>query len=177
MDKLNNFKYKIVKNFLSKDELKIYSAYATDMHRKNINSFDEMQNNNGDTYFYKDSLFQFLLNDKKNIIEKKTGIKLLSTYSFWRCYSFNAKLNKHKDRESCEISATVQVESSAVWPIYMDGKKLKLNDGDAVIYKGCDLEHWREHFTGDYQIQVFLHYVDANGKYKNFKDDGGHTWK
>ena len=41
------------------------------MHRKNIISFDQKQNNNGDTYFYKDSLFQYLLNSKKEKIEKE----------------------------------------------------------------------------------------------------------
>ena len=109
MDKLENFKYSIIKNFLSKDELEIFSWYAKDMHRKNNTSFDQFQNNNGDTYFYKDSLFQYLLNSKKDKIEKETGYSLFPTYSFWRCYSYNADLKKHKDRESCEISATIQI--------------------------------------------------------------------
>ena len=177
MDKLKNFKFSIIKNFLSEEELKIYSWYAKDMHRKNNTSFDQFQNNNGDTYFYKDSLFQYLLNIKKDKIEKETGYSLFPTYSFWRCYSYNADLKKHKDRESCEISATIQIASDKKWPIYIEGFKAELDDGDALIYKGCDLEHWRESFEGDYQVQVFLHYVDANGKYKDFKEDGGHRWK
>jgi hypothetical protein len=27
-----------------------------------------------------------------------------------------------------------------------------------LIYKGCDLEHWREKFNGKDCAQVFLHY-------------------
>ena len=45
----------------------------------------------------------------------------------------------------------------------MDGKAINLKPGDAVIYKGCDVKHWREPYEGDYHIQTF-HYVDANGK-------------
>jgi hypothetical protein len=171
MDKLNNFKFQVVKNFLTKDELKIYKAYAEHAHRNNFSSFDENQNNNADTYFYKDNLFEFLLRDKIKLVEEKTEYSLLPTYTFWRCYSYNAELLKHKDRPSCEVSATIQISSDTTWPIFMDGNKVNLEDGDAVIYKGCDLEHWREPFEGDHQIQVFLHYVDANGKYKDYQND------
>ena len=31
-----------------------------------------------------------------------------------------------------------------------------------LIYRGCDLEHWREAFEGDNCGQVFLHYNDAS---------------
>jgi PKHD-type hydroxylase len=37
--------------------------------------------------------------------------------------------------------------------------------GDAVLYHGMDNIHWREKFEGKWQAQVFLHYVDAEGKY------------
>ncbi len=32
------------------------------------------------------------------------------------------------------------------------------------MYKGCDLEHWREPFEGKDCGQVFLHYNDASNK-------------
>ena len=31
-----------------------------------------------------------------------------------------------------------------------------------LIYSGCDLEHWREPFSGENCGQVFLHYNDAS---------------
>jgi PKHD-type hydroxylase len=38
--------------------------------------------------------------------------------------------------------------------------------GDAVIYYGMDKHHWREKYTeGQWQTQVFLHYVDAEGEH------------
>ena len=33
-----------------------------------------------------------------------------------------------------------------------------------LIYSGCDLEHWREEFTGKDCGQVFLHYNKASSK-------------
>ena len=32
-----------------------------------------------------------------------------------------------------------------------------------LIYKGCELEHWREPFTGNICGQVFLHYNEERG--------------
>jgi hypothetical protein len=53
----------------------------------------------------------------------------------------------------------------------MEGKKVILQPGDMVIYRGCDIKHWRDPYDGNQQIQVFLHYVDVNGKYADHKFD------
>ena len=33
-----------------------------------------------------------------------------------------------------------------------------------LVYRGCDVEHWREAFEGENCGQVFLHYNDASGE-------------
>jgi hypothetical protein len=43
--------------------------------------------------------------------------------------------------------------------------------GSMVVYRGDQLEHWRNTYTGNKQIQVFLHYVDVNGQYADHKFD------
>jgi hypothetical protein len=41
-----------------------------------------------------------------------------------------------------------------------------MNVGDAVIYRGCEMYHWREKYIeGQWQAQVFIHYVDQDGSY------------
>jgi hypothetical protein len=35
-----------------------------------------------------------------------------------------------------------------------------------LVYSGCELEHWREEFTGNICAQVFLHYNHINGQFK-----------
>ena len=59
-----------------------------------------------------------------------------------------------------------------IWPIFITNTAVMLEEGDAVLYKGCEVEHWREPYTeGTKQAQVFLHYVDANGPYTEWKND------
>ena len=109
---------------------------------------------------------------KQSLMQEETNLKLLPTYSFWRMYTYGAELVKHKDRPSCEVSVTAMIGSDGTrWPIYMDGKPYNLTPGQAMIYLGCEVEHWREPFTGDWQAQTFMHYVDENGAYVDYKWD------
>ena len=48
----------------------------------------------------------------------------------------------------------------------MGTKGIIQHTGDGVLYKGCEIEHSRKPFDGEEYIQVFLHYVDANGPFK-----------
>ena len=77
-----------------------------------------------------------------------------------------------------DISTTLNLGGDN-WPIYLEpsgeegkeGQKISLTQGDMLIYKGCEVEHWREAFNapeGAWQTQVFLHYVDKNGPYGDF---------
>jgi len=170
---IKEFKYKIINSFLSQEEVKLLNTYCRIKHRLNFDSFDFKQNNNADTYYYGDPIMESLLVNKINLMEKETGLKLSPTYAFWRMYTMFADLKKHKDRGPCEISVTVMIGSDGTkWPIFMEGNEIELKPGDAVIYSGCELEHWREEFKGDWHSQVFLHYVDADGPYKDCVMDG-----
>jgi hypothetical protein len=117
-------------------------------------------------------LFDSLLEQLTPNMETATGKKLLPTYAYARWYAPGDELKIHKDRPACEISATITLGFEGnPWPIYMShsenkeyGKKINMKVGDAVIYKGEELFHWREPYEqGQWQAQVFLHYVDANG--------------
>jgi hypothetical protein len=166
MKTIKDFKYKLIKNFLTREEIKLLTNYCRINHRLNssLNAFDFDQNDNGDTYFYADPLMESLMLSKLGLMQKKTGLELLCTYAFWRMYTVNADLKKHTDRPSCEVSVTVMIGSDGTpWPIFMNGTGINMKPGDAVIYLGCEIEHWREEFKGDWHAQTFLHYVDKNG--------------
>ena len=149
-------KYKLIKNFLTKEERKILTIYCDLTHRHNFTNFDA-SNNNLDTSYYGDFVMEALMLTKKKIIEKHLNIKLFCTYSFWRLYTQGSNLPEHMDRPSCEYSVTVQIghDKKYKWPIFMDGKKIILKDGDAVVYKGCDVKHSREHLQGDWHSQFY----------------------
>jgi len=140
---------------------------------------------------YADIAMETLLLKVKPIMEKKTKLKLVPTYSYARIYKKGDILHKHKDRMSCEISTTLNLGGDK-WPIYVNHKqnegliteagyvpskskgiKIELNPGDMLVYRGCDLEHWRNSFKGNDCVQVFLHYNDLNSKFSdNNKFDG-----
>lgn len=177
-----NFKYQKIKNFFSKEEINILKKYCRHKHIYNTNSFNTYMrdgrdiSNNHDTYFYKDSLMEVFLREKKYIVEQTLNLKLFSAYSFWKCYTYGAILEQHTDRPSCEFSVTAFIDADKKdWPIYMEDKPIYLDSGDAVIYKGTEVPHGRKMFDGDYHIQTFLHYVNQEGPYKNFKGDNQHT--
>ena len=108
---------------------------------------------------------------------------LLPTYYFDRFYYVGQELSKHRDREACEISVTLQIStnSSKPWPIWFetpDGKDIsvEMKNGDAVIYRGCERLHWREPLKGDrntYHHQIFLHYVNSQGPFVHYAHDPG----
>lgn len=104
------------------------------------------------------------------LMEQIVGEELLPTYAYARLYSNGDELVKHTDRPACEISVTIQLGRSHhySWPIYMGGQRFDIAEGDGVVYKGCDIEHWRNPCDGPkdyYSGQVFLHYVKRNGQH------------
>lgn len=118
-----------------------------------------------------------LLDVMTPVLSKAINCDLYPTYSYLRIYQKGADLEKHQDRPSCEVSATLPLsyDSTAIWPIYIEtGNKItavELEPGDALIYKGIEVPHWREPFEGERQVQVFLHYVKKNGDYSEYKFD------
>ena len=120
---------------------------------------------------YSDIAMETLLEKLVEPMSKETGLNLIPTYSYARIYKKGDVLKRHKDRYSCEVSMTMNLGGDP-WPIYLeasgvtdkDGVKIDLEAGDAVIYRGCEVEHWREAFEGENCGQVFLHYNDASGE-------------
>jgi hypothetical protein len=125
---------------------------------------------------YSDIAMETLLLKVKSVMEKETNLKLIENYSYARIYKKGDILHRHKDRFSCEISTTLNLGGD-IWPIFLepnpkngkviDGKyvsdntkgiKVILNPGDMLVYRGNELEHWREPFEGEDCVQVFLHY-------------------
>ena len=163
-----DFKYKYIENFLSKEEVEFGLRYFLLKHKRNQSSFDFQQSNNRDSCFRDDDFTDALFITKLKKVEKETGLELLPSYTYSRVYSYNAELPSHVDRDPCEVSITMTWGSCGTpWPIFIDNNEIHIKPGDAVIYLGCDLEHYRKHFEGDYHVQSFFHYVDKNDNKSN----------
>lgn len=118
---------------------------------------------------YSDPLMESIMINILPKVEYYSGKRLYPTYTYYRVYKRGDELKVHKDRESCEISCTLTLGFSDVWPIFVGNSgPVAMKPGEAVIYKGCDYEHWREPFEGEWAVQVFCHYVDVNGPNKDF---------
>ena len=122
---------------------------------------------------YADIVMETLLQKVKPIMEEQSEVKLIETYSYARIYKKGDELKRHKDRYSCEISTTLNLGGDN-WSIYLEPDiEINLNQGDMLMYRGCDVEHWRKPFEGKDCGQVFLHYNDASSKdAKQNKFDG-----
>jgi len=160
----------IIKKFFSKDELSLLQKYC-------YNKLDENKNYqiDGQSFspsWYHDAVMTGLLDIKLPVVEKKSKLKLFPTYTYWRYYVYGATLDKHTDRPACEISVTACIKKYDDWPIIVEDKKFELNEGDAILYNGVSQKHWRPGiYKGSGMAQVFLHYVNQNGPYKNHAYD------
>jgi hypothetical protein len=111
-------------------------------------------------------------------VEFCTGLQLYPTYSYARVYKKGDRLPPHRDRPACEISVSVNLGQvpEAPWALCIeDRNKVQtsalLKPGDGLIYRGIELTHWREPYTGERLVQSFLHYVDRNGPHAGERFD------
>jgi len=161
-------KYTHVKRFIDVNKCQHLTSELVRLASKQATSKDEQCPKSDAVHGAK--VFDDLLVELLPRFEKLTGKKLLPTYSYARLYKNGEELKIHTDREACEISATITLGfDSEAWPIYMgdagglNASKIDMGVGDAVLYYGMEKHHWREEFQGEWQAQVFLHYVDADG--------------
>ena len=192
-------KYQVLRNAISKDLAAFCYKYlqisaeadnwmlnngVTHSGNKLVGNFNDAQVPNSYAK-YADRVMETLLVDTIKVMQNKTGLRLVPTYSYCRLYRTGNILKRHKDRPSCEISTTLNLGGDP-WPILIDptgsdnvideyknihkpgapkGVEVNLKPGDMLIYSGCELEHWREPFKGKLCGQVFLHYNHADGRF------------
>ena len=183
-------KYAVIRQAISKDLAAFIAnyfymqkqVYDTCKEAKYISPFEIMLGDYNDvqipnTYSqYANVAMETLMLKCQPDMEKVTGLKLYPAYTYARIYKKGDELKRHKDRFSCEISTTMNLGGDP-WPIYLEpsgetnkkGIRVDLKQGDMLVYRGCELEHWREKFKGKECVQVFLHY--NNRKTPGSKDN------
>ena len=180
---LANFGYKYLQISAEADHWMLNNG-VTHAGNKLVGNFNDPQVPNSYAK-YADRVMETLLVDTIKVMQKKTGLRLVPTYSYCRLYRTGNILKRHKDRPSCEISTTLNLGGDP-WPILIDptgsdnvideyknihkpgapkGVEVNLKPGDMLIYSGCELEHWREPFKVKLCGQVFLHYNHADGRF------------
>ena len=147
------------------------TMFGTFLHKQNEVIGKE---NSGSFTQYGDSAMETLLTKMLPLAEEHTGLKLIPTYTLVRVYEKGSVLLPHIDKHSSEWTITLNFGGEP-YPFYVDTKnnsdeplEANLSAGDGLIYNG-GCKHWRNEFLGNYHANVFLHYVDINGP---FKDEG-----
>jgi hypothetical protein len=146
------------------------------MRQADLNPRGDAQIPNAKAILDHEYMFETLHERLWPVIEQVVGEALIPTYAYARLYSNGDVLEKHTDRPACEVSITIQLGRSHhyAWPIYMGGQRFDLGEGDAVIYPGCGVEHWRDVCAGPdgyYSGQVFLHFVRKEGEFASQAGD------
>ena len=170
-EKLTENNFMIVPNFISAeragDLAKDFNLYAEEFDITNDPQVDKCLGK------YDYISFVELLCEKNVQVSQLVGETVLPTYTYARIYEKGAVLTPHVDKEECEISLTVNLESDEPWSIWIQNPKgqkqeVVLNRGDAMIYFGMTAPHWREEYLGNNCTQLFMHYVRSRGKYATF---------
>jgi len=158
--------YLVVPNFIDKEQAFLLS--------EEFKEYCLLNNALGDTQVpdsravYNFLPFVRLLVEKVPHVNELLGEKVLPTYTYARVYKNGNDLKRHRDRPACEISFTLNLSKDNDWPIFFqrpDGSEtsVELDPGDAVMYLGCQADHWRNEFEGNECTQVFMHYVRSHG--------------
>lgn len=122
-------------------------------------------------------------------IAQATGCELLPTYAYFRLYQQGDLCRIHTDRPACEhsLSLTIAYGSATPWalsvatvadpvpqPVVREDfggdafGSVAMQPGDGVLYQGVHHRHGRlEPNPNSWSAHLFLHWVDANGRYKD----------
>jgi hypothetical protein len=158
--------YLLIPNFIP-----IERANALAIEYKN---YSERTNSQGDSQApnshsnYNYISFLELLCEKTPEVSSLLEETVLPSYSYSRVYKNGSVLEKHVDRDACEISFTVHLGGDKPWLIWIETptgqkKSVNLNPGDAMMYLGREAIHWRDEYEGEWFAQIFLHYVQSRG--------------
>ena len=163
--------YTIIKNFLPQDLCERMTKFMWQKHDSD-NWYYDHQCTISPAFM---RLFTHPAKVYKEKLETELGVKLFDTYNHGRIYKKGEILTPHKDKNQCEValSITLGYSGESPWPIYLYSHeehkiiKIILDIGDALVYNGYELLHWRNQFKDDWQCQVFWFYASDD----RFRDE------
>lgn len=173
IESFTDCRYKIIRNVIDN---KICKLTAIDIKlledkQKFLNK-NEYTNKNNCFSYYSALITEALLLFLKPTIERCMNVELSPTYSLLQIYYNKSIQSKIKNSDACEYSASLCISiDETPWELWIKDENdndipIVLYPGDMIIYKG--VEHWRNTYDKNHQIQVYLHYVNANGIYNNY---------
>lgn len=171
---IDNYKknnYVVIREFIPYDLMIFYREYLDTLRTNGVFS----------SPFYGDPCYDTLMLYCLQAVSFCVDTKLVPLYTEAKAYSNNADILPQKHPEYCEHTVSLFLGGvyEKTWPLWVSNLDspeapalLALNPGDAVIYRGNKLHHWRDNFEGISHYQLEMHYAEAEGKYLDKRYDG-----
>lgn len=150
-----------IKNPLEKNVFSLLQQNAKDLLESGLKMGDDWV---PDRYVsYNHDYFVKIHKKFVDVVSDIVGIEVIPTYTYFISYIKGSELRPHVDRGSCEFTIILSLLSTAnkIWTLYVGDKKVDLDVGDILLYKG-EIEHWRDPLPDGQVTNLLLHYVNKN---------------
>jgi hypothetical protein len=104
-----------------------------------------------------------------DLVSRVAGEPLKPTYAYVSAYREGAVLHPHVDRRQCVFTLSLWIDHDTAktaepWPLWFQTHHgqvaLVQKAGDAVLFRGCELPHWRDRPPpGSASMTLLFHYV------------------
>src|SRR6266851_3212259 len=103
--------------------------------------------------WHNEAVARYFHHQLAGVVSRVTGEAVKPTYCYVSAYGEGAVLRPHVDRKQCTFTVSLWLDNGAnlpaeTWPLWFQtdiGKvPVTQQSGDAVVFLGCDLPHWRE---------------------------------
>jgi hypothetical protein len=154
----------ILKGFVPATFLGILQRYYKSLLSEGYLMLDDGQSYR---YYWHNEPIAAVLHHRASAIVARCVDAVKPSYAYSAIYKAGAALGRHTDREQCEYTVSVTFDTepdSYIWPLYIVTRderpvEVALRPGDAVIFKGRVLPHFRERLGGCTVGVLLLHYV------------------
>jgi hypothetical protein len=181
---LNELGIAVMRNFVSTDALSLCWDYLQSTKERYAkrqglpSEFIQNDRHHPDTFsFYSPLCTEVLLLQKLPEVEALAGVKLVPSYSYARTYYHGSYLERHTDRRCSHFGISICLDKDEHdWPLVIidrtgQPRSIELDRGDAVMFLGMQLEHYRDKFAGRAQTQIFMFYMPQDDSLSQFYFD------
>ena len=121
-------------------------------------------------FIHNDALCRLIHVQLTRLLNLVVPERVKPSYSYLCAYPPKAVLERHRDRAQCAwnvsmpLDARPELPREKAWPIYLEtagqAHEVRLELGDAVLYRGTDIWHWRNAQPAAHRSTIcFFHFV------------------
>ena len=122
---------------------------------------------------YQESVAQFFHRQIAHVVGAVAGMPVKPTFVYSVSYTGGTNLEVHTDRAQCEYAVSLLVDytpeplEQSPWPLQLNGpngtRKIWQALGDAVLYRGTRIPHWRDRLAASAtSTSLLFYYVNEN---------------